>query len=191
MKLYFAPDYTGCDLNDVNPRVSATAPGPRGDIGAPILSRTITTGSCVVSTLFTRGNESSCFHLIGMKNCCSCCGFGCGPFGSRSRVFCYTENLCRPVVSHRVDVLAADPRECCCLQFERDGVASSPFCWPGPFDCEAWLWVLAFLGALVVVICCQQLVDGFSCCQRVRSRSRSRSSSSSSSSSSSNTATGL
>ena len=50
-----------------NPRVSATAPGPRGDIRAPLLSRTITTGTCVVSTLFTRGNESSCFHLIGMK----------------------------------------------------------------------------------------------------------------------------
>ena len=61
-------DGTGCDLNDVNPRVSATAPGPRGDIRAPLLSRTITTGTCVVSTLFTRGNESS-FHLIGMKNC--------------------------------------------------------------------------------------------------------------------------
>ena len=60
-------DGTGGDLNDVNPRVSATAPGPRGDIRAPLLSRTITTGTCVVSTLFTRGNESSCFHLIGMK----------------------------------------------------------------------------------------------------------------------------
>ena len=60
-------DGTGCDLNDVNPRVSATAPGPRGDIRAPLLSRTITTGTCVISTLFTRGNESSCFHLIGMK----------------------------------------------------------------------------------------------------------------------------
>ena len=82
-------------------------------------------------------------------------------------------------------------RECCCIQLECDGVAPSPSCWPGPFDCEAWLWVLAFLGAFVVVICCQQLVDGFSCCQRVRSRSRSRSISSSSSSSSSNTATGL
>ena len=55
------------ECNDVNPRVSATAPGPRGDIRAPLLSRTITTGTCVVSTLFTRGNESSCFHLIGMK----------------------------------------------------------------------------------------------------------------------------
>ena len=54
-------------LNDVNPRVSATAPGPRGDIRAPLLSRTITTGTCVVSTLFTRGNEWSCFLLIGMK----------------------------------------------------------------------------------------------------------------------------
>ena len=50
-----------------NPRVSATAPGPRGDIRAPLLSRTITTGTCVVSTLFTRGNESSFSHLIGMK----------------------------------------------------------------------------------------------------------------------------
>ena len=60
-------DGTGCDLKDVNPRVSATAPGPRGDIKAPLLSRTITTGTCVVSTLYTRGNESSCFHLIGMK----------------------------------------------------------------------------------------------------------------------------
>ena len=60
-------DGTGCDLNDVNQRVSATAPGPRGDIRAPLLSRTITTGTCVVSTLCTRGNESSCFHLIGMK----------------------------------------------------------------------------------------------------------------------------
>ena len=60
-------DGTGCDLNDVNPRVSATAPGPRGDIRAPLLSCIITAGSCVVSTLFTRGNESSCFHLIGMK----------------------------------------------------------------------------------------------------------------------------
>ena len=60
-------DGTGCDLNDVNPRVSATAPGPRGDIRAPLLSRPITTGSCVVSTLFTRGNESRCFHLIGVK----------------------------------------------------------------------------------------------------------------------------
>ena len=57
------------------------------------------------------------------------------------------------------------PRECCCLQFERHGVAPSPSCWPGPFDCEAWLWVLAFLGAFVVVICCQNLVHGFSCCQ--------------------------
>ena len=83
------------------------------------------------------------------------------------------------------------PRECCYLQLERDGVAPSPSCLPGPFDCEAWLWVLAFLGAFVVVICCQQLVDGFSCCQGVRSRTRSRSSSRSSSSSSSNTATGL
>ena len=60
-------DGTGCDLDDVNPRVSATAPGPRGDIRVPLLSRTITTGTCVVSTLFTRGKESSCFHLIGMK----------------------------------------------------------------------------------------------------------------------------
>ena len=60
-------DGTGYDLNDVNPRVSATAPGPRGDIRAPLLSRTITTGTCVVSTLFTRGNESSCFHSIGTK----------------------------------------------------------------------------------------------------------------------------
>ena len=60
-------DGTGCDLNDVNPRVSATAPGPRDDIRASLLSLTITTGTCVVSTLFTRGNESSCFHLIGMK----------------------------------------------------------------------------------------------------------------------------
>ena len=60
-------DGTGCDLNDVNPRVSATALGPRGDIRAPLLSRTITNGTRVVSTLFTRGNESSCFHLIGMK----------------------------------------------------------------------------------------------------------------------------
>ena len=60
-------DGTGCDLNDVNPRVSATAPGPRGDIRAPLLSRTITTGTCFVSTLFTGGNESSCFYLIGMK----------------------------------------------------------------------------------------------------------------------------
>ena len=60
-------DGTGCGLNDVNPRVSATAPGLRGDIRAPLLSRTITTGTCVVPTLFTRGNESSCFHLIGMK----------------------------------------------------------------------------------------------------------------------------
>ena len=60
-------DGTGCDLNDVNPRVSATAPRPRGEIKAPLLWRTITTGNCVVSTLFTRGNESSCFHLIGMK----------------------------------------------------------------------------------------------------------------------------
>ena len=51
----------------VNPRVSATAPGPRGDIRAPLLSRTITTDTCVASTLSTRGNESSCFHLIGMK----------------------------------------------------------------------------------------------------------------------------
>ena len=51
----------------VNPRVSATAPGPRGDIRAPLLSRTITTGTCFVSTLFTGGNESSCFYLIGMK----------------------------------------------------------------------------------------------------------------------------
>ena len=50
-----------------NPRVSATAPGPRGDIRAPLLSRTITTGTCVVSTLFTRGNESSFSHLICMK----------------------------------------------------------------------------------------------------------------------------
>ena len=61
------------------------------------------------------------------------------------------------------------PRECCCLQFERDGVARSPSCWPGPFHCEAWLWALAFLGAFMVVICCQQLVDGLSCCQSVRS----------------------
>ena len=60
-------DGTGCDLNDVNPRVSATTPGPCGDIRAPLLLRTITTGTCVVSTLFTGGNESSCFHLIGMK----------------------------------------------------------------------------------------------------------------------------
>ena len=67
--LYFRThrgDGTGCDLNDVNTRVSATAPGPRGDIRAPLLSRTISTGTCV-STLFTRGHESSCFHLIGMK----------------------------------------------------------------------------------------------------------------------------
>ena len=42
-------------------------PGPRGDVRAPLLSRTITTGTYVVSTLFTRGHESSCFHLIGMK----------------------------------------------------------------------------------------------------------------------------
>ena len=49
-------------------RVSATAPGPRGDIRAPLLSRIITTGTCVVSAMFTGGNESSCFHLIGMKN---------------------------------------------------------------------------------------------------------------------------
>ena len=60
-------DGTGCDLKDVNPRVSATPSVPRGDIRAPLLSRTITTGTCVVSTLFTRGNESSCFHLIGMN----------------------------------------------------------------------------------------------------------------------------
>ena len=60
-------DGNRCHLNDVKPRVSATAPGPRGDIRAPLLSRTITTGTCVVSTLFTRGNESSCFYLIGMK----------------------------------------------------------------------------------------------------------------------------
>ena len=60
-------DGTGCDLNDVNPSVSVTAPGPRDDIRASLLSLTITTGTCVVSTLFTRGNESSCFHLIGMK----------------------------------------------------------------------------------------------------------------------------
>ena len=60
-------DGTGFDLNDVNPKVSATAPGPRGDIKAPLPSRTITTGTCVVSTLFTRGNKSSCFPLIGMK----------------------------------------------------------------------------------------------------------------------------
>ena len=60
-------DSTGCDLNDVIPRVSATATGPRGDIRAPLLSRTFTTGTCVVSTLFTRGNESSCFHLIGVN----------------------------------------------------------------------------------------------------------------------------
>ena len=61
-------DGAGCDLNDVNPRVRATAPGPRSDIRTPRLSRTITTGNCVVSTLFTSGNESSCFHLIGMKS---------------------------------------------------------------------------------------------------------------------------
>ena len=48
-------------------RVGATAPGPRGDIRAPLLSRTITTGTCVVSTLFTPGNESSCFQLIVIK----------------------------------------------------------------------------------------------------------------------------
>ena len=60
-------DGTGCDLNDLNRRVSATAPGPRGDIRAALLSHTITTGTCVVSTLFTRGNESSFSHLIGMK----------------------------------------------------------------------------------------------------------------------------
>ena len=60
-------DGTGCDLNDVNPRVSATAPGPRGDIRALLLSRTFTTGTCVVSTLFMHGNESRCNHLIGMK----------------------------------------------------------------------------------------------------------------------------
>ena len=65
-------DGTGCDLNDVNPTVSATAPGPRGEIRAPLLSRTITTGTRVVSTLFTRGNESSCFHLIGMKIAQAC-----------------------------------------------------------------------------------------------------------------------
>ena len=29
-------DGTGCDLNDVNPRVSATTPGPRGDIATPL-----------------------------------------------------------------------------------------------------------------------------------------------------------
>ena len=45
-------DGTGCDLNDVNPRVSATAPGPRGDIGAPLLSCTITTDTCVISPRF-------------------------------------------------------------------------------------------------------------------------------------------
>ena len=61
-------DCTGCDVSDVNPRVSSTAPGPRGDIRAPLLSRTISTGTCVVSTLFTRGNESSWFDLIGMQN---------------------------------------------------------------------------------------------------------------------------
>ena len=43
------------------------APGPRGDIRAPLVSRTIATGPFVVSTLFTRGNESSCFLLIGIK----------------------------------------------------------------------------------------------------------------------------
>ena len=61
-------DGTGCDLNDVNPRVRATVPGPRGDIRAPLLSSTIASGTCVGSTLFTRGNESSCFHLMGMKS---------------------------------------------------------------------------------------------------------------------------
>ena len=60
-------DGTGCDLNDVNRRVSATAPGAHSDIRAPLLSRIITAGTCVVSTAFMRGNESSCFHLIGMK----------------------------------------------------------------------------------------------------------------------------
>ena len=38
-------DGTGCDLNDVNPRVSVTVPGPRGDIRALLLSRTITIGT--------------------------------------------------------------------------------------------------------------------------------------------------
>ena len=50
-------DGTGCDISDINPRVSATAPGPRGDIRAPLVSRTIAIGTCVVSTLFMRGNE--------------------------------------------------------------------------------------------------------------------------------------
>ena len=45
-------DGTGCDLNDVNPRVSATVPGPRGDIRASLLSRTISTGTCVISPRF-------------------------------------------------------------------------------------------------------------------------------------------
>ena len=53
----------------------------------------------------------------------------------------------------------ADPCECCCLQFERGGVAPSPSCLSGPFDCEAWLWVLAFLGAFVV-ICCHWSLEG-------------------------------
>ena len=61
-------DGTGCDRNDINPRVSATAPGQRGGMRAQLLSHTNTTGTCVVPTLFTRGNESSCFHLIGIKN---------------------------------------------------------------------------------------------------------------------------
>ena len=37
------------------------------------------------------------------------------------------------------------PGECCCLRFERDGVAPSPSCWPGPFDCKACLGYLRFL----------------------------------------------
>ena len=63
-------DGTGCDLNDVNPRVSAVLPHRAHAVTSgrqTVLSRTITTGTCVVSMLFTRGNESSCFHLIGMK----------------------------------------------------------------------------------------------------------------------------
>ena len=31
-------DGTGYDLNDINPRVSATGPRPRGDIRAPLLA---------------------------------------------------------------------------------------------------------------------------------------------------------
>lgn len=93
------------------------------------------------------------------------------------------------MVSYRFTVRAAAPREFHRLQFERVGVAASPSYCRRPVDCEARLWVLAFVGAFLAVICYQQLIDALSFYQRVRSRNFSRSSSTSRSSSS--TTTGL